>query len=159
MSDFYINQLLNDSNYLILENGLILSNNKGNNRPNFDYSWWIVPTNETFQGYQRITYKGNTLQIHRIIYWAFNGPIKKGNVINHRDGNPKNNSIDNLEQLSHRKNILKSKNPETPKKRLEHNIIRQIQLDHKNGLSYRQLVEKYSLAKGTIYGALKSKRT
>lgn len=55
-------------------------------------------------GYVRITLcngaaRSNRL-IHRIVAEAFIGPRPLGMQINHKDGNKKNNSIDNLEYLT-----------------------------------------------------------
>lgn len=47
--------------------------------------------------------------VHRAVWEAFNGPIPDGMDIDHIDGNPKNNALNNLQPLSHRNNILKRK--------------------------------------------------
>lgn len=44
--------------------------------------------------------------VHRLVWEAFNGPIPKGMVINHKDENKINNSIDNLELVSYSENIM-----------------------------------------------------
>lgn len=44
--------------------------------------------------------------VHRLIWEAFNGPIPKGMVINHKDENKLNNRLDNLEICSMRDNIM-----------------------------------------------------
>jgi hypothetical protein len=36
---------------------------------------------------------------HRLVWEMFNGPIPEGHVIHHKDGNKRNNSIENLECL------------------------------------------------------------
>lgn len=40
-------------------------------------------------------------RLHRLIWEKFNGPIPKGHHIHHKDRNKLNNSIDNLECMSH----------------------------------------------------------
>lgn len=48
--------------------------------------------------------------VHRVVWEAFNGPIPEGLDIDHIDGNPKNNALENLQAISHRKNIKKTRN-------------------------------------------------
>lgn len=45
--------------------------------------------------------------VHRVVWEAFNGPIPQGYDIDHIDGNPSNNSLNNLQAITHRENILK----------------------------------------------------
>jgi hypothetical protein len=44
--------------------------------------------------------RGNK-RLHRLIWEKFNGPIPKGHHVHHKDGNKLNNSIENLQCLSH----------------------------------------------------------
>ena len=48
--------------------------------------------------------------VHRIIYLLFNGKLDASKVIDHVDGNPANNRIENLREVSHSKNSLNRKN-------------------------------------------------
>lgn len=45
--------------------------------------------------------------VHRAVWEAFNGPIPEGYDIDHIDGNPTNNSLDNLQAITHSENIKK----------------------------------------------------
>ena len=47
--------------------------------------------------------------VHRAVWEAFNGPIPEGYDIDHIDGNPKNNRLDNLEAVTHQENIKRRK--------------------------------------------------
>ena len=47
------------------------------------------------------------LLVHRVVWEAFNGPIPNGMDIDHIDGNPRNNSLKNLQVLSHTDNLKK----------------------------------------------------
>lgn len=47
--------------------------------------------------------------VHRLVWLAFRGEIPKGLSINHIDFNTENNSISNLEAVSHSQNIAHSK--------------------------------------------------
>lgn len=42
--------------------------------------------------------------LHRIVYETFNGNIPNGMVIDHKNNNPMDNSLDNLQCISHRLN-------------------------------------------------------
>ena len=50
------------------------------------------------KGYHRITLQGATYRLHRLVYEAWVGG--RPPVVHHRDGDPTNNSLDNLEGLS-----------------------------------------------------------
>ena len=57
-----------------------------------------------------------TKRIHRLIWENFIGEIPLNKVVDHIDGNPKNNLLSNLQLLSHRNNIIKG----TVKERSKH---------------------------------------
>ena len=44
----------------------------------------------------RVRHKGKTVQIHRLIWTLINGVIPSGMIVDHIDGNPENNLIENL---------------------------------------------------------------
>lgn len=48
---------------------------------------------------------------HRIVYELFNGKIPKGKIINHKDRNPSNNNIENLEMVDHKGNAQNKAEP------------------------------------------------
>lgn len=58
-----------------------------------------------------VKFKKKNVQIHRIIWQLFYGPIPQGLVVDHIDGNPLNNEISNLRlitQAENRRNTKKS---------------------------------------------------
>jgi hypothetical protein len=65
-------------------------------------------------GYLEVSFKGNRERVHRVIWKMHNGEIPKGYVIDHIDGNPSNNLIDNLRCIpkgvnqNNRKNLKKA---------------------------------------------------
>ena len=46
--------------------------------------------------------------VHRIVWESFNGPIPDGYEINHTDGDPHNNALNNLELTTHKENCRKA---------------------------------------------------
>lgn len=42
--------------------------------------------------------------VHRLVWEAFNGKIQEGMVINHKDENPANNNLENLEVVTQKEN-------------------------------------------------------
>ena len=51
----------------------------------------------------------SSLRVHRLVWATFKGTIPEGWVINHKDGNPGNNELDNLECITQAENINHSK--------------------------------------------------
>lgn len=49
-------------------------------------------------------------RLHRVVWEYYNGPIPKGYHVHHKDGNPHNNEIDNLELIAGTKHISEHTN-------------------------------------------------
>ena len=73
----------------------------------------ILKLNKKRDGYLDFYFYENNKRIHyyvhRFVFECFKGEIPKGMEIDHVDGDKKNNSISNLQLLSHKENIRKSK--------------------------------------------------
>lgn len=50
---------------------------------------------------------GKLQYVHRLVYTHFVGEIPKGKEIDHIDGDTTNNSVDNIQLLTHRNNMIK----------------------------------------------------
>ena len=63
-------------------------------------------------GYKQVGLYANKkvkyLLVHRLMWEAFKGPIPEGMTVDHIDGDYTNNTIENLQLLSHADNIRKS---------------------------------------------------
>ena len=81
--------------------------------------------------------------IHRFVYETFKGIIPKEKEIDHRDSNKKNNFISNLQLLSHKENIRKSK----CKKVISFNIETK---EKKIFNSFNKAAEFYQIHKSTV---------
>ena len=92
-------------NYLASKNGKILSI-KWNKRR-------ILKLNINCWGYLVFNFYENNKKrhysVHRFVYETFNDVIPKGMETDHIDGDKKNNSISNLQLLTKKENIQKSK--------------------------------------------------
>ena len=60
--------------------------------------------------YYRVKISSHHFYVHRIVAWAFRGPPPHELTwqVHHRDGNPSNNCLDNLEYVTQSENILAS---------------------------------------------------
>lgn len=65
-------------------------------------------TRENRDGYLDVYYCKKNWRSHRLLYTIFIGEIPSGLEIDHVDGNRKNNSIDNLEVVTHKENIRRA---------------------------------------------------
>ena len=61
------------------------------------------------QGYLRFTIGKKNYYNHRIIYQAFYGPIEDDLVIDHIDGNPLHNNLENLQAISQSENLKRGR--------------------------------------------------
>ena len=82
-------------NYYIDEHGNIFS----------EYSNRFLTHERTKNGYLRVEIQGKHYLVHRLVAMAFLGIKSNGYEVNHKDQNPENNDIDNLEWVTHKENI------------------------------------------------------
>lgn len=61
-----------------------------------------------WDGYVLVAIKRKGYRIHRLVAREFLGEIPKGKQVNHKDGNKKNNRLDNLEYVTPSQNIQHS---------------------------------------------------
>lgn len=59
--------------------------------------------------YSQLNIMNVTYQLYRIIFIMHNGEIPEGKLIDHIDGNPANNKIDNLQVVDYSQNSCKKK--------------------------------------------------
>lgn len=57
----------------------------------------------------RYNLNGKHFLVHRAVWETYNGKIPTGYDIDHLDGNPKNNNLDNLELITHKENLKRRK--------------------------------------------------
>lgn len=77
-----------------------------------DWPWKtaFLQAGENDLGYRNVVLCQNGLlksvAVHRLVAWAFIGPCPAGLEVNHKDGNPRNNLVENLEYVTRLENVL-----------------------------------------------------
>lgn len=160
-NDLLIEELIDDPLYKFFEDGTILTLVTKTGKISVKNVWrkagWTTKTK-----YVCMHYKGHQLQVHRIIYRKFFGKLDDKLTINHKDGNPSNNSIENLELVTQSENmfhkyaVLKHK-PTFGSAKINKEIADQIRIESKLGVKGSKLRVKYGLAKGTISRIINNK--
>jgi hypothetical protein len=114
-------------------------------------------------GYQKVTLRHNNesqnYRIHRLVATAFIPNVKNKPFINHKDGNKKNNSVDNLEWVTNQENISHAvkngrhnlKGSRHPKSKLEEEEVLKIrELYERKVFTRTELGEMFGVTEGTI---------
>jgi len=103
----------------------------------------IAGWHSSADNYYRVQVNGKIFLAHRIVWFLFNDLQDENLVINHKDNDRTNNSIENLECVTKETNSLKNKslnnNGLSSRNTSGHNNIREMQ----NGALARVSVEKY----------------
>lgn len=148
-NNYYIKHFLRSGKYKVTRDGRIFSIASGNE---------VGYTKS--DGYRYVSYvvsgKTHRLKIHRIVWCAY-GDTKLSEylVINHKDGNPSNNNIDNLEQVTqaqnnlHRFRVLKY-SPVIGNSKITREQAEEIRELRKQGWKFEDLMAKFKVGKTTI---------
>ena len=99
--------------------------------------------------------KSKDFKVHRLVAIAFlDNPDGKPNI-NHIDGNPLNNIMENLEWCTQKENIDHSIDSELKINRIN-TIDRNTMITFlNNGYTYDEIAEELDIAKGTVYNYIK----
>jgi hypothetical protein len=152
-----IRELLNNSNFDIRKDGTIWTRISKNGQGRIPNNEWRQCT-ALKSGYHLtslyIDGRRRRLYNHRIIYQRYNGNLKLGMVINHKNGDKTDNRPSNLEQISPKQNTQHSVNEldDCPIKRtvINFKIADRIRELKREGWTHKRLCEKYGLSKGHI---------
>lgn len=154
-NDPLIEEVVKSENYICRENGDVYTCITRSGKKSVKGFWRRAGFSDK-QGYRHFNYKNKKIPIHRLIYRKFIGPLDQTLTINHKDGDPANNKVENLELITQGENNRHSYRVIGRRKKPVHQfkitmqIAALIRHDHKDGLSYNKLVEKYGLSKSNI---------
>lgn len=108
----------NPDYYIIINNTMYHRSHKyGKPEKELDENIFCIKNNMIFRkmkiyknnvGYNAVKISGKHLYVHRLVYRTFVGVIPSNMEINHIDHNKDNNSLKNLELLTHSENQIKS---------------------------------------------------
>ena len=91
--------------------------------------------------YPRIELGGKRQTVHRWVAKLFIGPCPEGMVVNHKDNNPKNNHVSNLEYVTQRQNVRYG-----PHAKLNAELVKSIRKEFAaGGVTKRMLAAKYGV--------------
>lgn len=120
----------------------------------------LLKQNDNGQGYLQVSLcyngKSKTERVHRLVALLFVDNPEKLPKVNHKDGNKRNNSAENLEWCSQADNILHAKSLGLMRKinsinaKLNENDVREIKFLISEGYSNKIIAEIFNVHLGTI---------
>jgi HNH endonuclease/NUMOD4 motif len=126
------------------------------------YKEVYLPDGNICYGHSMGTYKqGSRAFVHRLVAAAFLGfDLKSGLDINHKDGNPKNNEVSNLEVVTRSENIRHAHTLPWRSHHHPHKLTKQQYLEIRaryaaGGCTYRGLATEYEVSPGAVRHVLK----
>lgn len=154
-NDALIYELLQDPNYEVRDDGTVWTRVTRTGKISADDVWRQAGTSR--RGYTSIRYRNKSLQLHRVIYAKFHGPLENDLVVNHIDDNGLNNRPENLELVTQSQNNFHRFRPNDGKpavmgnKVLSWKIVRDIrELRFGQGWTLSAIGEKFDISKGHV---------
>jgi hypothetical protein len=96
--------------------------------------------------------------VHRLVAMAFIGTIPPGKQVNHKDGDKRNNSADNLEVVTPEQNREHAKRTglvvrgeDNPSSRLSEKDVQAIRKMRAEGVRVRGIAHRYDVSERTVY--------
>ena len=120
---------------------------------------YILSQSNTTTGYKKVELVKDGVikskKVHRLVAKAFIPRIKGKNIINHKDGNPKNNHVDNLEWCTQSENMQHAYDVGLMKRKICENKEKLIIKDYLSKIRLEEIADKYGIEKNSIYRVLK----
>lgn len=120
---------------------------------------YILSQSNTTTGYKKVELVKDGVikskKVHRLVAKAFIPRIKGKNIINHKDGDPKNNCVDNLEWCTQSENIQHAYDIGLIKRKICEKKEKLITKDYLSKIRMEEIADKYGIEKNSIYRVLK----
>lgn len=108
--------------------------------------------------------KRKNVYVHRAVMLAYGEKGQSGHIVCHNDGNPLNNSIDNLRWDTYKNNSADMEKHGTLqsgqksyKSKIKNENVREILDLRKSGLTYREIGAKFGVSWSTIFNLVKGR--
>lgn len=154
-NDHLIYALLGDSNYEVRADGTVWTKVTRTGKVSVNNVW--RQTGSGRRGYWTLKYKGSMLQIHRIVYAKFNGPLEADLVVMHQDDNGYNNEPLNLKLGTQSQNCFHrfrkdgGKPPVMGNKVLNWSIVEEIRrMKSQMGMTHEAIGQMFHISKGHV---------
>ena len=142
--------------YAVSDKGIVLSCRQSG-------SWKRRKLHKARYGYMSIAVDSKTYQVHRFVLEAFAGPCPEGMECRHLDGNPANNSLDNLRWGTRQENVddkqrhgTQIRGEKTCNAVLTEDLVIELR---KRAISQgnRSLAREYGLTEGAVTNAIRGR--
>ncbi len=100
--------------------------------------------------YLQVSLGGRLVPVHRLVARGFLGDPLHKQEVNHKDGNPSNNLVGNLEWVSHRENILHARDTGLTKTKLNPRKARAIRIWLRLRFMQTKIAKAYRVSPQTI---------
>jgi len=95
------------------------------------------------------------MYVHELVARAFLGPRPPKHDIDHKDGNPQNNHLDNLEYVTHQFNMRRSlytrRGADHPNAKLTEDNVRRIRALDAEGVTCIAMMREFGIDRRTLY--------
>lgn len=116
----------------------------------YKHSPRIIKQSFTTTGYLKVKLSGKDYKVHRLVAQAFLTKPQNKNIINHKDFDPLNNNVNNLEWCTQAYNVLYNIENDRIYKKYHFDKNEVIEL-YKNGIQAKDIANKLDISVNMVY--------